>query len=99
MPKILLGIFLILLGYKLMAELAIINKPVTPKVTCCSPDSEKAEKEKLDECESDPDNLFYTNYHFNWPDHLKTTTSGTFSLHFKVRTGYLNPAYIPPNFS
>lgn len=98
MPKFLLAIFLIVIGYKLVDEVPAFYKIKTPKQTCCNLEIEEMEKGKVGNSESDSEIPSHINNYTYLPEQLKSTTGLVFYYIFKTSSGFTNPAYTPPIF-
>ena len=100
MAKILIAIFLTVLGCKLIAEIPAFYKPEAAKQALCCEDFKESEKETKERKGSESDSKYFTSsaYRIHLSEIQELTKQPIPFAFLKPSSGYINPAYTPPNF-
>ena len=99
MAKFLIAIFLVAIGGKLIAEIPAFYKPAAAKQALCLEDFKETEKESKERKNSESDPKYYTSsaYRIHLSDVWKLTLQPIPFAYLKPSSGYINPAFMPPN--
>ena len=99
MARVLLAVFLLVIGFKLIANIPAIYKSETVKQQLFAEAFEKSDKEKEEQKkdESETKYTLYLTFKINQPIVSVLGTSLPLFNYSKPNAGFTNPTFIPPN--